>query len=198
MYMKFALVILSMLFLSSAALAAKPAQSWKIDPDHTSINFAVKRLAVKIPGRFTQFGGTLRFDPENLGTSLIDISIEAASVNTDVAKRDAHLRSADFLDVAKYPAITFKSTQIEQEGTGRYVAKGKLKIKDVTRDVDLPFLYHGVEQNPLEPGQDVAGFEGALELNMLDYHVSDGRWSKNGLVDPAVCIMLLVQANKVK
>ncbi len=125
--------------LAQAAATADPAQIWNIDPDHSSVNFSVRHIFVPIPGRFDAFGGTIRFDPDNLEGSSIDISIDTASVNTFVAKRNEHLRTPDFFDVTRYPAMTFKSSRITHTGGNAYLAQGTLTIKDVSRDIALPF-----------------------------------------------------------
>ena len=90
---------------------------WDFDLSHSSVNFHVRHLMVsKVHGRFTKWSGALALDEQDLTKSQIDVSIDAASIDTREDKRDEHLRSADFLDVASFPAITFKSTQIEREG----------------------------------------------------------------------------------
>jgi polyisoprenoid-binding protein YceI len=87
---------------------------WDIDPNHTTIEFAVKHMMfTTVRGRFKSFSGTLRVDARNPDLSGVDVDIEAASINTGVADRDAHLRSADFLDVEHHPRLTFRSTTVE-------------------------------------------------------------------------------------
>jgi polyisoprenoid-binding protein YceI len=111
---------------------------WDFDLTHSSVNFHIRHLMVsKVHGRFTRWGGTLALDEQDLTRSKIDVTIEAASIDTRDDKRDEHLRSADFLDVASFPAITFKGTQIEREGEDTYRVLGDLTIHGVTRPVAL-------------------------------------------------------------
>jgi polyisoprenoid-binding protein YceI len=111
---------------------------WDFDLSHSSVNFHVRHLMVsKVHGRFTKWSGSLALDEQDLTKSQIDVSIDAASIDTREDKRDEHLRSADFLDVASFPAITFKSTQIEREGEDTYRVLGDLTIHGVTRPVAL-------------------------------------------------------------
>ena len=167
-----------------------PAPSWDFDPPHCSIIFFVTHIFVKVPGRFDGFSGTVRFDPQNLEGSQIDVSVDMATVNTNVAKRDEDLRSPNFFDTAKYPAMWFVSQRIVHKGGDQYVAEGDLTIKDVTRRIELPFTYDGSKPSPLVPGKQVAGFESKFSINMLDYHVSDGKFQKMGALGDTVEILL--------
>lgn len=112
--------------------------NWDFDLSHSSINFHVRHLMVsKVHGRFTAWSGVLELDDEDLTRSRVEVSIEAASIDTKEEKRDAHLRSPDFLEVEKFPAITFKSTQITRAGDEEYKVVGDLTIHGVTREVTL-------------------------------------------------------------
>ncbi|MBP2669898.1 MAG: periplasmic protein YceI [Deltaproteobacteria bacterium] len=114
------------------------AAPWEFDPAHTGVHFKVRHLMVShVRGDFEKFTGMITYDESDVTKSTADITIEAASINTRVAKRDEHLRSPDFLDVAKYPAITFKSKKVEKAGDGRLKVTGDLTIKGVTREAVL-------------------------------------------------------------
>jgi len=124
----------SLLLLPCVASAA----TWKIDSDHTTIQFKVRHLMVSnVSGKFDKFQGTILSDDKDLGKSTVDISIDAASVNTGVVKRDEDLRSPNFLDVAKYPTIAFRSKKVEAAGEGKLKMTGDLTIHGVTRPVVL-------------------------------------------------------------
>lgn len=111
---------------------------WDFDLAHSSVNFHIRHLMVsKVHGRFTKWSGTLALDEQDLTKSRFDVAIDAASIDTREDKRDEHLRSADFLDVASFPTITYKSTQIEREGEDTYRVLGELTIHGVTRPVAL-------------------------------------------------------------
>ncbi|HVO44189.1 MAG TPA: YceI family protein [Aggregatilineales bacterium] len=113
--------------------------AWVIDNAHTSINFAVKHMMIStVRGTFGKFSGTVNLNESNPAASTVEGQVEAASISTNEPNRDGHLRSADFLDAEKYPAITFKGTRIVPTGAGKFDLYGNLTIKDVT----LEFVFH--------------------------------------------------------
>jgi polyisoprenoid-binding protein YceI len=114
------------------------AAPWEFDPDHTGVHFKVRHLMVSsVRGEFETVSGKIVYDESDVTKSTADITIDAASVNTRVAKRDADLRSPNFLDVAKYPAITFKSKRVEKTGNGTLKMTGDLTIHGVKKEVAL-------------------------------------------------------------
>src|SRR5262249_30821701 len=123
--------------------SAFAADEYKIDPAHSSVRFTVKHMMVStVPGRFGDFSGTIVYDDKDPSKSSVKVSIKSASISTDNAQRDTHLKSPDFLDVAKFPEITFLSKTVAKKGDG-YVAHGTLTIRGVSKDVDLPFTLSG-------------------------------------------------------
>ena len=130
------------MMLAAVLLLATPgllqAASWQFDPDHTGVHFKVRHLMVSsVRGEFEKVSGKIVYDEADVTKSSADITIDAASVNTRVAKRDADLRSPNFLDVAKYPSITFKSKRVEKSGNGTLKMTGDLTIHGVTKEVVL-------------------------------------------------------------
>jgi polyisoprenoid-binding protein YceI len=132
-----------------AAVLALPAaaatSTWQIDPNHSSAQFAVRHLAIStVRGAFTKVSGTVQFDDKDVAKSTVDVTIDAASVDTRVSDRDKDLRSDHFFDVEKCPTLTFKSTKVEQTEPGKLKVTGDLTIHGVTRqvvlDVDGPTL----------------------------------------------------------
>ena len=130
-----------------AAVLAAPGHgatsTWQIDPNHSSAQFAVRHLAIStVRGAFTKVSGTVQLDDTDATKSVVEVTIDAASVDTRVADRDKDLRSDHFFDVAKYPTITFKSKKGEQAGAGKLKITGDLTIhgttKEVVLDVDGP------------------------------------------------------------
>src|SRR6185437_10304914 len=114
------------------------APEYAIDPAHSSAQFKVRHMMIAhVKGEFTRVSGSVVFDPANPGASLIDVTIDAASINTRDPQRDAHLRSADFLDVANHPSITFKSTKAAAAGKDAYEVIGDLTIRGITQQVKL-------------------------------------------------------------
>lgn len=114
------------------------AATWELDTAHTGVHFQVRHLMVStVRGDFEKVSGMIVYDEADITKSRADIVIDAASINTRVAKRDDHLRSADFLDAAKHPAITFKSRRVEKGGDGILKMTGDLTIRGVTKEVVL-------------------------------------------------------------
>jgi polyisoprenoid-binding protein YceI len=124
--------------MSTATRLMPTAGSYAIDPVHTTVGFGVRHLMVSTArGQFNKVSGTVEIDDADLTRSSIDVTIDAGSIDTRDSQRDEHLRSADFLDVAKYPSIDFKSTRIEKSAGGTLLVTGNLTIHGVTRPITL-------------------------------------------------------------
>ena len=142
--------------------------TWSIDPAHSSVEFAVRHLMIATArGRFAAVTGTVLLDDTEPANSAIDIAIDAASIDTREPQRDAHLRSADFFDVERFPVITFRSTQIERRSDDEYRATGDLTIHGVTRPVVLDISGHGQVTDPW--GKLRAGFSATTRINRKDF-----------------------------
>ncbi|WP_306533387.1 YceI family protein [Geobacter sp.] len=114
------------------------ASTWTIDPDHSNIGFKVKHLMVaNVKGSFEKHTGTVEINDKDITKSKVEVSIDTNSINTNVQKRDEHLRSADFFDVAKYPTMTFVSKNVAKAGKDRLKVTGDLTLHGVTRQVVL-------------------------------------------------------------
>ena len=151
---------------------ATTADEYKIDPVHSTVGFAVKHLAVStVHGRFNNFSGSITFDEQDPSKSSVDVIIKSASINTDNNNRDNDLRSPNFLDVTKFPELTFKSKSVEKKGDG-YVAHGTLTIHGVSKDVDLPFTLTGPVST--QRGKALGAEAGPLPINRQDYGVAGG------------------------
>lgn len=110
--------------------------TWNIDPVHSNAQFKVKHMMISnVKGEFTAITGKLELNEADITKSRVEASIDAATINTREAQRDAHLKSADFLDVEKFPALTFKSTRVSKEGRVELAVEGDLTIHGVTRNV---------------------------------------------------------------
>jgi len=124
--------------LSTPSLAAAAAATWDIDPSHTAAQFSVRHLMISnVRGEFGKVTGTVTYDEQEVSSIAVDVTIDATSIDTREPKRDEHLRSPDFFDVAKYPTITFKSKRSEKAGTGKFKVVGDLTIHGVTKEVTL-------------------------------------------------------------
>jgi polyisoprenoid-binding protein YceI len=142
--------------------------SWKIDPAHAQITFSVRHMMImNVRGHFDKFTGEVYFDEQNPARSTVEVEIEAASLNTNEPKRDAHLKSADFLDVENYPYIVFrcKRVEVKDDRHGRII--GDLTIRGVTREVVLETGYLGMSQSPW--GTTSAGFSAHTRINRKDW-----------------------------
>ncbi len=165
-----ALVLIALLFTVGLAFSA---DTYQVDPNHTAVQFSAKHLLIStVTGKFKEFSGTISYDDKDITKSSVSGTIKTASLDTGVADRDNHLRSADFFDVEKNPEITFKSTKIEKSGDGATVT-GDLTIKGVTKEVKFPATVNGPIKDPW--GNSRLGFSFALEINRMDYGIS---WSK--------------------
>jgi polyisoprenoid-binding protein YceI len=143
------------------------ASKWDFDFVHSSISFHVRHLMVsKVHGRFQKWDGVLELDESDLTKSRFDVTIDAASIDTKEDKRDAHLRSPDFLDVETFPVITFKSKQIERDGDA-YKVTGDITIHGVTKEVELEV--EGGEQVKDPWGGTRTGFSAKAKLNRKDF-----------------------------
>ena len=124
------------------------AGDWVFDPAHTSIEAVARHMVVaKVRGRFEEFSGALHID-EDPSRSWAEVSIKAASINTNAPDRDAHLRSPDFLNADEFPELTFKSTRLDHKGGNRFEAEGDLTIRGETHPVILDVEFAGVVTDP--------------------------------------------------
>jgi polyisoprenoid-binding protein YceI len=141
---------------------------WKIDSAHTEAAFAVKHLMISTArGRFGAVEGTVEFDPSDLAGASAQVTIDATSIDTREAQRDAHLRSADFFDVEKFPSLTFKSRRVDQIQGDTFKLIGDLTIKDITREVVLDVTSHGFSKDPW--GGERTGFSAKTAVSRKDF-----------------------------
>ena len=153
--------------------AAAETATYTVDKAHSEASFQVRHLVTKVRGKFADFAGTVVMDDAKPEASSVVFTIQAASIDTDVADRDQHLRSDDFFAVEKHLEITFKSTKIERTGDHAYAATGDLTMRGVTKRITLPVTYLGEVKDPW--GHVKAGFETAITLNRKDFGIN---WNK--------------------
>lgn len=161
------LLALGLLFLGQPALAAP--STWMIDNDHTLAQFKVQHLVIThVRGNFSKIQGTVVIDEANPTNSKVDVTIDARSINTNVEKRDNHLKSADFLYVEKFPTITFKSKAVKQGANGQLNVLGDLTIRGVTKEVEL--FVTGPTQAIKDPwGNQRKGAQATTKINRKDF-----------------------------
>jgi polyisoprenoid-binding protein YceI len=179
---------------SSAPSSVPAPEIYAIDKGHSEAVFQVRHLVTKVRGRFTDFEGVVRIDRERPERSSIEFSVDAASVDTDVADRDTHLKSPDFFDVAKHPRITFVSSRIQPRGGDRYDVTGTLTLRGVSREVTLPVTYLGSARDPW--GNERTGFELETKLDRKDYGIVFNAALDNGglLLGDEVRITINIEA----
>ena len=167
------------LFASSAAFAEKPAatgaSTWEIDSAHSSAQFSVRHLMVSnVRGEFGKVTGTVVYDGKDIGKSTVEATIDASTISTRDEKRDGHLKSPDFFDVAKYPTITFKSTKVEKAGKDKLKVIGDLTIHGVTKQATLNV--DGPSAAQKDPwGNEKSGAEATTKINRKDFGLT---WNK--------------------
>ena len=192
-----ALATFSLLTVWPTLAQAEPAR-WNVDPEHSTIEFRVVHMLVsKTTGHFTEYQGFIDMDAEAETVKAIEAAIKTASVNTNHAKRDAHLRNADFFDVEKYPTMTYRMKQYQKTADG-YQAVGELTLHGVTKDITLTGNFNGVAKDPR--GNLRVGFNAEGKLNRKDFGMV---WSKTldggGLVvGDEVLIKLDIECIKTK
>ncbi len=191
MFKKIIVLIITLVFSATALFAA----TYKVDPVHTQVHFTVPHLMMfKVRGEFTDYSGTVEVDDKNKITAA-NATIKTASIDTREQKRDDHLRSPDFFNVAEYPTITFTSNRFVQSGD-TVTAYGKLTIRGITKDIVLTGKFLGVNTDPW--GNVRAGFEAATTINRHDFGLSWNKALETGgfVVGDLVDIGLEVQAIK--
>jgi polyisoprenoid-binding protein YceI len=170
--------------------------SWTIDFSHSDINFKVRHMMIsQVHGYFERFSGSVNFDETNPSSTTIDIAIEAASINTNDAKRDGHLRSLDFLNTDEFPSLTFKSRRVELIDDNNANLFGDLTIRGVTRPVTLKVEYLGQAKSPW--GSINAGFFASTRISRKDWDLSwnvaleTGGWLVGDSIDISVELELV-------
>ena len=165
----------STLFLSllvAAPTLAAPV-TYDIDPVHSRVEFTIRHIVSKVTGNFGDFKGTITYDPAAPASSVTNVEISATSIDTNNDRRDNHLRSPDFFDVAKFPALTFVSTKVVPGDEGKFKVEGTLTMHGITKPVTLDASFLGA--GPGMDGSPHAGFEATAKVDRKDYGII---WNK--------------------
>lgn len=166
----------SLALTAAFALLAAPgwaASTYTVDPAHSEVSFQIRHLVTKVRGTFGKFDGTIVKDDADASASSVEFTIQSESIDTGIADRDNHLRSPDFFDAAKHPAITFKSTKVEKVSDTEYRVTGPLSIHGVSKVVTLPVTFDGEVKDPW--GNVKGGFSTSTRLNRKDFGIT---WNK--------------------
>lgn len=190
------------LLLTAVALAAvvgaDATDTYRVDPAHSNVGFKIRHLVGIVTGRFADFGGTVRLEPADLTRSSVEFTVKASSIDTAEPKRDEHLRSADFFDVAKFPEIRFASTKITKGSGDTYQVTGQFTLHGTTKEITIPVDYLGSVKDPW--GNDRAGFATTFNLNRKEYGVLWNKALDSGgfLVGDDVTVTVNVEAGREK
>lgn len=181
--------------VGSAALAVPAAaqmETWQLDPPHSAAQFSVKHMGIStVRGTFTKLSGTVQYDPADVAKSSIDVTIDATSVDSRVEARDKDLRSDHFLDVEKYPTLTFKSKRVESAGADKLKVLGDLTLHGVTKEVTLDV--DGPSKPVKDPrGRMHMGASARTQVNRADF----GMTGASGMVGNDVSIEIDVEMVK--
>jgi polyisoprenoid-binding protein YceI len=156
------------LFIANFSFAAE----WEVDPAHSTVGFSIKHLLSQVRGNFGDFEGKFNFDPKAPAKASGKMTIKAASINTNNAKRDEHLRGPDFFDVEKYPTITFEAKSAKGSGKS-YKVTGDMTMHGVTKPVTFDVDFNGVAKNM--QGKNTAGFAARSTIKRQDFGID---WNK--------------------
>ena len=183
--------LIASLCVSGVALA----DTYELDKAHTTVGFVVRHLVIsKVRGEFQDYEATIQFDGDDITKSSMRGMIQVASIDTEEAKRDKHLRSPDFFDADQFPQITFASKSIQKQGDG-YVMIGDLTMRDVTKEIALPFSIVG----PITHGKQARiGFEAELEINRQDYGIAYSKVADTGGLVVSNTVLIEINGEAIK
>ena len=183
-----------------AAPLAASADTWQIDPVHTTVGFSVRHMTIStVRGQFNKVAGTITANDNDPATAAIEATIDTASIDTRSADRDSDLKSPNFLDVAKYPTMTFKSKKVEAAGPGKYNVVGELTLHGVTKEVTLAVE---VADAPIKDpwGNTRAGAFATTSISRKDFGLMWNKMIEAGgaVIGDAVSVEINVEAVKKK
>ena len=173
---------------------ATATRTYQIDKAHSEVAFQVRHLLSKVRGQFSEFEGTIGFDPDAAEAGPVALTIQASSINTNEPARDAHLRSTDFFAVDEYPTLSFVSRQVNRRNVADFEVIGDLTIRGITRRVTLTATYLGAAKDPW--GNEKVAFEAETTLNRKDFGLLWNAVLETGgfLVGDEVRVLLSIQA----
>lgn len=175
-------ILLATAFFLNAFLIS--AQRFTPVDAESAVNFTIKNLGINVTGKFTGLTGSIIFDPENLSESKFSVSVNAASIDTDIKARDNHLKKEDYFYVERYPRISFISKTITKEGAGKYKVTGILEIKGTSKEIDFIFTANLITNGYV--------FKGGFKMNRKDFKVG----GKSLILSDQLSVNLSVTAQK--
>jgi polyisoprenoid-binding protein YceI len=186
---------LALLLLAMPAITAADPIVYKVDSDHSGVSFTIRHFVSNVPGRFKDFDGVIKYDPQNPAASSVNFTIQAASIDTDNGDRDNHLKGPDFFDVQKFPTLTFSSTSVKAVDADTLEVTGEMTMKGVTKKVTVPVELLGSAKTPRG---EKAGFETSFKLDRKEYGITWNRALDTGgaLLGDDVKINISVEADR--
>jgi polyisoprenoid-binding protein YceI len=182
------------LALALPALALAEPVTYKVDADHSGVNFSIRHFVSNVPGLFKDYDGTIVYDKDNPAASKVEFTIKAASIDTGNADRDKHLRGTDFFDVEKFPTMTFTSTGVKAQDKDTLEVTGDLTMHGVTKRVTLPVEFLGTAKTP---NGEKAGFETNFTVNRKDYGIVWNRVMDSGpVLSEDVKVTISIEADR--
>lgn len=201
MKVRLPLLFAPLLLLAASAVFADPV-TYNIDPAHSLVGFNVRHFFSRTPGRFKEFTGTIQYDEKNLAASSVNVTIQAASINTENERRDGDLKSANFFAVDSFPTLTFKSTKIVPGASNAFQILGDLTMRGVTKPVTLDASLMGVGDVSMggRGTRRMAGFEAKTTVNRKDFGIIWNRTLDQGgtMLGDDVAITLQIEADAMR
>lgn len=173
------------------------ADTYKLDLAHSEVEFSVRHMMIsRTNGDFKQYEGMIEYDGKEISSLKFDITIDVASIDTKIEKRDEHLRGADFFEAKKFPTIRFVSTAIKNIKGKKFDAVGKLTVKGITKEVTIPMQFNGAATSPW--GQSLIGLEGEFEIDRTEYGLTYSKALETGGLVVGKEITIEIQAEAIK
>ena len=186
--------LLILVLLLPAPARAEPTV-YKVDGDHSGVNFSIRHFVTNVSGRFRDFDGVIRYDKLNPAASSVELTVKAASIDTASNDRDEDLRSKKFFDVQTYPTLTFTSTRVAAKDAATLEVTGNLTLHGVTRQITLPVTVLGTMQ---APRGEKAGFETSFTVDRKEYGITWNNVLDSGpMLGDQVRIHIDIEANSV-
>ncbi|MFA6958794.1 MAG: YceI family protein [Thermoanaerobaculia bacterium] len=191
-------LILAATVVALTPLFAQAADLYVVDKTHSDVSFKVRHLVANTPGRFTDYSANIAIEPKDLAKSTVEFTIQAASINTDNADRDKHLRTEDFFFVDQYPTLGFKSEKIVKKSADQFEVTGVLTMRGVSKRITVPVEFGGFTKDPW--GNEKAGFSTDFTVNRKDFGINWNKTLDQGgvVLGEDVKISLSLELNKKK
>jgi polyisoprenoid-binding protein YceI len=187
--------LLPALLVAVVAVPAHAAGTWTLQKDTSRIGFTAFQRKQPVEGSFGKFDAEIVFDEDELAASRVNVEIDAASINTGHKDRDATLRGSSFFDVKQWPSASFESDELVHKGGDSYEAQGQLTIRDVSKDVTLPFELT-IKDHPQEQGLLLAEADGEITISRLEFGIGQGEFASTSTVGEEVVIRIEIDATR--